>query len=126
MVKVKQKLIPEIQWHDGMLLMPQHFQRQSRRLEQQLSYHLGYLNPYHYGLVQLQLDDPALPSGLLRVLELEAVMPDHMLVQYNGGGQPLELDVSAQKEELINDWAYLYLCVPKHIEGLSPVSGCFI
>ena len=123
MTKVKQQLIPEIQWHDGMLLMPQHFQRQSRRLEQLLSYHLGYLNPYHYGVVKLQLDDTTLPSGLVRVLDLEAVMPDHMIIQYTQGQTALELDINDHKEELTNNWAYLYLCVPAHIEGVSPVSG---
>ena len=124
MVEIREKLISEIQWHDGMLLMPQHFQRQARRFDQLISYHTGYLNPYHYGLINLQLDTTTLPSGLIRVLNLEAVMPDHMIIQYAQQNQhPLEIDISDQKEALINGWAYLYICVPQSLQGISPVSG---
>ena len=45
-----------IQWHDGMLLSPQHFQEADRRSERLLAYHAGHAAQYHWGVVHLELD----------------------------------------------------------------------
>src|SRR5262249_28543467 len=42
-----------IQWYEGMLLAPQHFQQSSLRQEALLAYHLAALSPYHWGVSRL-------------------------------------------------------------------------
>ena len=65
-----------IQWHEGMLLAPQHFQQLSLRQERLLHYHASHLAPFHYGVIRLRLDNALLLEGTIRVLELEAILPE--------------------------------------------------
>lgn len=89
--------IPDaIDWHDGMLLAPQHFQQQALRHERQLTYHVRQARPFHWGVVHLQVDRVQLVSGLVQVRELEAILPDGLVVDYRAGiDEPLEVDISA-------------------------------
>jgi type VI secretion system protein ImpJ len=73
--------LPEaIQWHEGMLLGPQHFQQQALRFERLFHYHVSLLAPYCWGVRHLKIDPVLLVEGQFRVLELEAVMPDGLVV----------------------------------------------
>lgn len=121
----RSNLVPAIQWHEGMLLSPQHFQQQELRNAQTLSYHLQYLAPYHWGVRILKFDPVTLPTGLIRVLELEAIMPDGLIVQHVAevNGVQLEVDATNQKDLLQNQELTLYLCVPEFTPGSSPVVG---
>jgi type VI secretion system protein ImpJ len=118
-------LVPAIQWHEGMLLSPQHFQQQELRNFQVLSYHLRHLMPYHWGVHLIKFDPIPLPTGLLRLLEVEAIMPDGLIVQYiaEAGGAHIEVDVTAQKQVLQKEAMTLFLCVPEYTPDSSPVIG---
>ncbi|WP_224361397.1 type VI secretion system baseplate subunit TssK [Hyalangium versicolor] len=71
-----------VQWHEGMLLAPQHFQQQDRRYEALIQLHLGLAMPFHWGVSQFQYDRSLLSAGTLRVLELEAILPDGLIVSH--------------------------------------------
>jgi type VI secretion system protein ImpJ len=81
-----------IQWHDGLLLEPQHFQESARRFERLFDYHLAQLSPFHYGVVDCAIDAALLPGGVLRLNTLEAVMPDGLVVHH-----PFRADFEAAK-----------------------------
>ena len=68
-------LPPTIQWHEGMLLAPQHFQQLVQRTEKLLTYHLGLGLPYQFGVTRLRYESTQLFTGTLRITELEAVLP---------------------------------------------------
>jgi type VI secretion system protein ImpJ len=73
--------IPDpIQWHEGLLLTPQHFQQLSLRQEASLQYVSSTIAPFYWGIRHLKIDPSSLVSGTFRVLELEAVMPDSLVV----------------------------------------------
>ncbi len=72
-----------IQWHEGMLLLPQHFQQMDRRIEHLLSYHLHTTLPYAWGIIDFQYDTAAALSGRIYVHNLEAIMPDGSIVSAN-------------------------------------------
>ena len=81
--------VPEaIDWHEGMLLAPQHFQQLSLRTEEMLHYHSAALVPFPWGVLRLAIDEAALTQGFLRVSEIEAVLPDGPVLV---PGQPDEL-----------------------------------
>lgn len=102
-----------IQWYEGMLLAPQHFQQEALRTQASIAAHLKLSNPFHWGVVHLLLDPAALVSGLVRVLELEAVMPDGLLVWHEASKlQPLELDVSKLADPLAKLPVTIHLTVP--------------
>jgi type VI secretion system protein ImpJ len=86
-----------VQWHEGMLLSPQHFQQAELRSHALHSYMLAAAAPYCWGVRRLRLDEAALVGGTFAVTELEAIMPDGLLVVYSSGLDPdapkLELDL---------------------------------
>src|SRR5712692_2660396 len=69
--------IPDaIQWHEGLLLTPQHFQQLSSRHEALVQYSTSLVAPFCWGVRRFDHHAISLPAGKLRVLELEGVMPD--------------------------------------------------
>lgn len=70
----------KILWGEGLFLRPQHFQRQDAYHEARLAQAMRWLRPHAWGLAALELDEDALATGLLRVLALQAVMPDGEIV----------------------------------------------
>ncbi|EYF02860.1 type VI secretion system baseplate subunit TssK [Chondromyces apiculatus] len=111
-----------IQWHDGMLLSPQHFQESARRFERLLDYHLGHAGPFHYGVHHLEIDLRLLVSGTLRVIEIEAVMPDNLIVHQAAQDPELTVDLKAHAEGFAAGPLTAWLAVPReHLGG--PAAG---
>ncbi len=99
-----------VQWHEGMMLAPQHFQQQALRHERSLQYHVMTGLPYHWGVVRVQVDRVALVSGMFRLLEIEAIMPDGMIVRQPEGG--LDLDLTALADAAADAAVTVHLAVP--------------
>lgn len=106
--------IPEaIQWHEGMLLAPQHFQESAMRSEMLLQYTALLLAPYCWGVRRLSLDTKLLPAGQFRVLELEAVLPDGSVATHIArDGEELGLDITAHADEMRQAPVTIHLTVP--------------
>lgn len=110
---------PAIQWHEGMLLAPQHFQALSQRQETLLHYHSSAISPFHWGIRHLEVDTVKLVDGLFRVLELEAVMPDGLVVSYSAGeGPDLVFDLT-QLADIRQKPAMVHLAVVARSRGLA-------
>jgi type VI secretion system protein ImpJ len=108
------RAIPEaVQWHEGMLLSPQHFQQAALRADLLLQFHLAQAMPYRWGLLSLQVDPARLAMGAFRVVSLQAILPDGLAVAYPEGDMaPLELDLLPLAEQLRDAPAKIYLAVP--------------
>jgi type VI secretion system protein ImpJ len=117
--------IPEIiQWHEGMLLVPQHFQQLSWRHEALVSYHANTIAPFHWGVRRLEIDPALLVSGTLRVLSLEALMPDGLVVSHGHGGTiALEADLTVFAEATRQSALTVHLAVPSKKLGEVSVKG---
>jgi type VI secretion system protein ImpJ len=68
-----------VHWHEGMLLVPQHFQLASHREEALVQYHVSVASPYHWGLIDFERK---FNDGVLTISKLEAVLPDGLVVSY--------------------------------------------
>jgi type VI secretion system protein ImpJ len=117
--------LPEaIQWHEGMLLAPQHFQQLSLRQEELLAYHLRSLAPFHWGVTHLKFDSVLLVTGTCRVTELEGIMPDGLVVSRDGQDiVQLEMDLTPMAEEMKNRPVIVNLVVASRKLGEPPVTG---
>jgi type VI secretion system protein ImpJ len=106
--------IPDpIQWHEGMLLMPQHFQQMSGRYENLAQFTATLSGAFPWGLIRFDYDQSAFVSGTLRILRVEAVMPDGFLV--TGGtelGADLELNLKNHASEMCREPVMIHLIVP--------------
>ena len=121
-------IVPHIHWHEGMMLTPQHFQQMEFRHHQQLSHQLQLLSNHHWGVHTMHIDPIALTNGVVRILELEAVMPDGLIVNYRSDMThvpPLEIDVRGFKPDTARDEIVIYLSMPEHTAERSPTTGDF-
>ena len=83
---IKADEIPKsIDWHDGLLLTPQHFQQISLRQEALLQYNTAMIAPFYWGIRYLKIDESKLFSGVVTIKHVEAVMPDGLLISYREG-----------------------------------------
>lgn len=104
-----------IEWHEGMLLSPQHFQQLSARLDSLVAWQTLAAAPFAWGVRRLVFDSGLLPSGLLRVLELEAILPDGTAVHYaatHPAHGVLELPLAAHAEQMAAEPLDIYLTLP--------------
>ncbi|WP_434155570.1 type VI secretion system baseplate subunit TssK [Pseudomonas sp. JZ134] len=113
-------------WHEGMHLLPQHFQLQSLRAES-LSARLSQgANPWYWGVETLTIDPSSLLIGLVRLTELSAILPDGLPVRLDPAADaPLELNISTTLKESSQKYVTVYLAVaPLWRAGrLVPLSG---
>jgi len=103
-----------IQWHEGMLLSPQHFQQEGARLDALIAWQHLAAHPLAWGLRRLELDEGLLASGLVRLHALEAVMPDGMAVTWSSKethAQELQLDLAPWAAQLEEGEVPVYLTV---------------
>jgi type VI secretion system protein ImpJ len=113
-----------IQWHEGMLLAPQHFQQLSWRYEALLHYHAMAMTPFHWGVCHLKIDTALLVSGTLRILELEAIMPDGLIVSHDDtDSEALELDLLPYVETLRHGHLPIHLAVPAQHADAAVATG---
>jgi type VI secretion system protein ImpJ len=107
---VNSRQIPEaIQWHEGMLLAPQHLQQLSLRSESLVHYYLQAVCPFFWGVRELEIDQKLLVGGVFRVLKLEALMPDGLVVSHVAGSDG-DLQISLQNVQQYP--ATIHLAVP--------------
>jgi type VI secretion system protein ImpJ len=114
-------VIQRIQWHDGMLISPHHFQQQDLRFDQLLSLHMQAVSPFYWGIKSLSWDPSTLPDGLVRILSVEAIFPDTLCISLKESDPPLELDIS--KQAGLDGSFFIYICVPKRPKQDSSVAG---
>ncbi len=89
-------LLPDaVCWHEGMQLLPQHFQLQGLRAEALVAHFAQACNPWFWGVSRVEFDPGALSAGLVRLVSLQATMPDGLPVNVQVGvGPTLELDIA--------------------------------
>ena len=66
----------KILWGEGLFLRPQHFQRQDAYHEWRQAELARAMHPFCWGLRRLKIDTDALANGVVRVTELQLVLPD--------------------------------------------------
>ena len=66
----------KVLWGEGLFLRPQHFQQQDAYHEWRLAETARSLHPYAWGIRQCRIDTDALQSQVLRVTDLQAILPD--------------------------------------------------
>ena len=63
-------------WIEGLFLEPHHLQRQDGYHERLLSRRLGAVLTNDWGVIDLEIDARALQAGELRIVRLDAILPD--------------------------------------------------
>jgi type VI secretion system protein ImpJ len=106
-------LLPDaVCWHEGMQLLPQHFQLQGLRAEALVAHLAHACNPWFWGVSRVEFDPSALSGGLVRVLQLQATLPDGLPVNIQAGvGPMLELDIGEAVNATDDATVTVYLAI---------------
>ena len=88
-----------VAWSEGMFLRPQHLQHQALFSDECLLYHLRTIQPFHWGVRELLIDEEALSNHKFVVLRLDAVLPRGTITRYPGNVvlQEREFDPAIEK-----------------------------
>lgn len=113
-----------IQWYEGMLLQPHHFQQNDLRLRELLNFNVSQVSPFHWGIKDYDIDSSKLVSGQLQFLHLEAIMPDGLVVSLHETEEEiLFADLTKYEKKLSKGPVMTYLAVPRYIYGGANAIG---
>ena len=87
-----------VQWSEGMLLSPQHFQQNDIHAQALLHQRVAGLTPHGWGVRHLVLDSVRLADGIVRVIECDAVMPDGLPLVFREGACALQLQIDLKSK----------------------------
>lgn len=117
-------ILDRIQWHEGMLLSPQHFQTESSRVDQLIAFHSMGRHCDAWGIKTFEIDIAMLAGGKFRILTLEAFMPDGTALKWNGKLESSSLEINLEdlpdnvkNSETIDIYIGLPLGTRKNKEG---------
>ena len=108
------RVIPDpVQWYEGMLLMPQHFQQLASRYESLIPWSVtqgGASHPWGFIDLEYKIRD----GIILNISRLKAVMPDGYAIESDSNGHyQLELDLGKAGEQIGATSFLVHLTVPK-------------
>ena len=107
---MKPQLVNPVSWTEGMLLTPQHFQQSEVYWQHQLWSLMSQVQPYFWGVRRLNLKADELAAGQIRIIDLDAVMPDGLAVQT---AINRDIEKITEKDSKNDEVRTVYLCVPK-------------
>lgn len=110
----------KVLWGEGLLLRPQHFQRQDQYHEHCLQKGIKAVHPYAWGVERLEVDREALANNVLRINDLALRFQDGELVDAPGSDalpDTIDLNLLQQSQQTVTYSAAL--------PGLKPFSGNF-
>jgi type VI secretion system protein ImpJ len=110
----------KVLWGEGLLLRPQHFQRQDQYHEHRLHKSIGAVHPYAWGVERFKIDRDALANNVLRILELSLRYQDGELYDApDDDALPETVDLSQLAPQ--QQGLTFYAALP----ALKPFSGNF-
>ncbi|MGG1947632.1 type VI secretion system baseplate subunit TssK [Trinickia sp. NRRL B-1857] len=108
-------IVERVEWFEGMMLAPQHFQLLGARVDSLVAWQSLTAAPFSWGVRRLVFDEGLLTAGVVRVLALEAIMPDGTAVSYSAEFAQqgrLELSLAPFAERLATTQLEIYLTLP--------------
>lgn len=120
------KVYNGIQWHEGMLLEPHHFQQMGQQNDLLALHYLTLACPYFWGVRKLTVDQAALVSGTFRITELDATFPDGSILVVNPDDPTHpEFDLKPLKETLSTASIPIHLAVMGYRTDAANVDSQF-
>lgn len=105
--------IEEVHWHEGLFLLPQHFQMMQRQLSGRFCDERHMALSYPYGLIECRYSHDELANGDIQVERLRAVMPGGTYVDVPGNADLPTLHIKDEFEKSGGALA-IHLAVPRY------------
>ncbi|MDR1551546.1 MAG: type VI secretion system baseplate subunit TssK [Holosporaceae bacterium] len=112
-----------VQWHEGMLLSPHHFQQSDSNLQYIFSVFGAANSAFNFGVFQLKIDTSALVSGIVRILSVRGIFQDGFCFDFDAvHDKPLEKDLT-EYFTLSSTAVKVYLSIPARRDGENELEG---
>ncbi|MDR2723602.1 MAG: type VI secretion system baseplate subunit TssK [Holosporaceae bacterium] len=112
-----------VQWHEGMLLSPHHFQQSDSNLQHLLSVFSAASSAFGFGIYDLKMDTSALASGVVRVLSVRGIFQDGLYFDFDAlHDHPLERNL-VDYFTINNAAVKIYLAIPARRDGENALTG---
>ncbi|MEM7744440.1 MAG: type VI secretion system baseplate subunit TssK [Pseudomonadota bacterium] len=115
-----------VQWYEGMMLAPQHFQQQAAHTDALIAHAMHTTSAFPWGVRKLEIDHELLAStGRFQVNRLEAVFPDGLVFSsISESGEPptadmLALDLLDSSYSLDEHPVYVHIKVARQSEDAA-------
>lgn len=107
------KIPDPVQWRQGMLLSPQHFQQQDLHVDRLTTHKLYVSQPNYWGLIDISIDDSELDSGTIKITRLHAVFPDGEVINFDedDADEILEKTIGESEREDVDEFGILTISV---------------
>ena len=91
-----------VAWTEGLFLRPQHLQHQDLVAAEELNYRLGVIDPFHWGIRDLEIDPEALTDHRIAITRLDAVLPGGTVIMHPGNAavETREFDPTVQNVDV--------------------------
>ena len=89
-----------VAWTEGMFLRPQHLQQQELFLEDRLGARIRAVDPFQWGISEVEIDEEALSDNRVEILRLRAILPGGAVVAYPGNAVVESREFSPELENL--------------------------
>ena len=96
------KMPDPIDWEQGMLLSPQHFQQQEMHVDRLTTHKMYVSQPNYYGLIDIDLDTDDIAHGHVSLNRLHAVMPDGQIIDFNKSDGNSKLDIQIAEDAFVD------------------------
>lgn len=113
-----------IQWHEGMLLSPHHFQQFNHYLQHLFTIFELSSPGFLYGVHNLEIDTACLSSGILRVLRTRGIFQDGTVFDYDAVFDHHPLEKNVGEYFIAHSTAVkIYLAISKTRVGEDQLTG---
>jgi len=123
--KFEFKIQDAIQWYEGQLLYPHHYQQMRHEVHQTSLCYLSLFSPWYWGVRTLEIDEAMLPTGVLRINKIMAIFPDGSVFQHTGDEKKLELDLTPFKDKLKGGAMKVHLAIVRRQPENANTDGDF-
>jgi type VI secretion system protein ImpJ len=91
-----------VAWLEGMFLNPHHLQHMDAVASAALHFHMRALAPFHWGVLDLSIDDQALTKGEIVITSLEAILGDGSILRVPTSAriETRSFDLTSEKVEV--------------------------
>lgn len=116
-------MVSFVQWHEGMLLSPQHFQQSDNNIQNLFSSFGVSCSAFFYGVHNLKIDTSSLSAGVVRILKAKGIFQDGYSFEFDAmHDHPLEKNLS---EYFLSNSsaAKIFLALPVRKEGSDNLTG---
>ncbi len=104
-----------IQWHEGMPLLPQHFQQLNLRIESLVNSYFSLIDNNNYGIIKIDIDQIQIIRNIFCLNDVEAIMQDGLYIK-SGKTEKYKLTFNLPEPTGCKQKISLFLCVPKYSE----------